>query len=140
MDRCHRIGQQKPVLVFRLATANSVEGKMLKRASEKMALERLVIKKGVFKEVVDQVGGGGGRRGGLRGGSGLERRHLGTRTHVAHSSCAMASHEHRATGCAASLRARVGASAHQAPRLLILSAAFTPASPCRARARAPAAT
>jgi len=57
MDRCHRIGQVRPVLVFRLATAHSVEGKMLKRAGEKMALERLVIKKGVFKEVVDQVSG-----------------------------------------------------------------------------------
>ncbi|KIY95169.1 helicase, lymphoid-specific [Monoraphidium neglectum] len=56
MDRCHRIGQHRPVLVFRLATAHSVEGKMLKRAGEKMALERLVIKKGVFKEVVDQSG------------------------------------------------------------------------------------
>jgi ATP-dependent DNA helicase len=45
MDRCHHIGQQKPVLVFRLATAHSVEGaKMLKRANEKMALERVVIK------------------------------------------------------------------------------------------------
>ncbi|GBF95152.1 ATP-dependent DNA helicase [Raphidocelis subcapitata] len=54
MDRCHRIGQTRPVLVLRLATAHSVEGKMLKRASEKMALERLVIKKGIFKEVVDQ--------------------------------------------------------------------------------------
>jgi ATP-dependent DNA helicase len=64
MDRCHRIGQQRPVLVFRLATAHSVEGKMLKRASEKMALERLVIKKGIFKEVVDQVGGERGCSGG----------------------------------------------------------------------------
>eukprot|EP00878_Enallax_costatus_P041488 GHUV01048280.1.p1 GENE.GHUV01048280.1~~GHUV01048280.1.p1 ORF type:complete len:726 (+),score=243.32 GHUV01048280.1:273-2450(+) len=53
MDRCHRIGQTKPVLVFRLATSNSVEGKMLRRACDKMALERLVIKKGVFKEVLD---------------------------------------------------------------------------------------
>lgn len=53
MDRCHRIGQSKPVLVFRLATANSVEGKMLKRAADKMALERLVIKKGAFKEISD---------------------------------------------------------------------------------------
>lgn len=53
MDRCHRIGQNKPVLVFRLATSNSVEGKMLRRACDKMALERLVIKKGVFKEVLD---------------------------------------------------------------------------------------
>ncbi len=57
MDRCHRIGQTRPVQVFRLATGNSVEGRMLSRAAHKMALERLVIKKGVFKEVVDEVGG-----------------------------------------------------------------------------------
>ena len=48
MDRCHRIGQHKPVLVLRLATAHSVEGRMLKRARSKLALERLVIKKGAF--------------------------------------------------------------------------------------------
>ncbi|KAI8463605.1 MAG: P-loop containing nucleoside triphosphate hydrolase protein [Monoraphidium minutum] len=35
MDRCHRIGQVRPVLVFRLATAHSVEGKMLKRAARR---------------------------------------------------------------------------------------------------------
>lgn len=49
MDRVHRIGQTKPVLIIRLATAHSVEGKMLTRASSKMALERVVIKKGAFK-------------------------------------------------------------------------------------------
>ncbi len=49
MDRCHRIGQKNPVLVFRLATSHSVEVKMLKRAAEKMALERLVIRKDAFK-------------------------------------------------------------------------------------------
>ena len=48
MDRCHRLGQDKPVLVLRLATARSVEGKLLKRANSKLALERLVIKKGAF--------------------------------------------------------------------------------------------
>ena len=48
MDRCHRIGQTKPVLVIRLATMHSVEGKMLRRANEKLMLERLVIKKGAF--------------------------------------------------------------------------------------------
>ena len=48
MDRCHRIGQTKPVLVFRLATGNSVEGKMLARAQSKLQLERVVIKKGAF--------------------------------------------------------------------------------------------
>lgn len=73
MDRCHRIGQDRPVLVFRLATSHSVEGKMLRRACDKMALERLVIKKGVFKEVLD-VGGdadkvraGGGTPAGVAG-------------------------------------------------------------------------
>ncbi|KAK9815465.1 hypothetical protein WJX72_004092 [[Myrmecia] bisecta] len=48
MDRCHRIGQHRPVMVFRLATAHSVEGKLLRRANSKLALERLVIKKGAF--------------------------------------------------------------------------------------------
>lgn len=53
MDRCHRIGQQKPVLVLRLATAHSVEGKMLRRANSKLMLEKLVIKKGAFLDVTD---------------------------------------------------------------------------------------
>ena len=46
MDRAHRIGQTKPVLVLRLATAHSVEGRLLARANSKLALERLVIKRG----------------------------------------------------------------------------------------------
>ena len=44
MDRAHRIGQTNPVLVFRLATAHSVEGRLLQRANSKLMLERLVIK------------------------------------------------------------------------------------------------
>jgi len=63
MDRCHRIGQTRPVLVLRLATAHSVEGAMLRRAASKRALERVVIKRGAFKQVVDDppsAGGGGG--------------------------------------------------------------------------------
>ena len=51
MDRVHRIGQTKPVHVYRLATAHSVEGKMLKRAGSKLMLERLVITQGNFQEV-----------------------------------------------------------------------------------------
>ena len=51
MDRCHRIGQTRPVLVLRLVTAHSVDGKMLKRAGSKMQLEQLVLKKGTFKDV-----------------------------------------------------------------------------------------
>lgn len=51
MDRVHRIGQTRPVHVYRLATAHSVEGKMLKRANSKLMLERLVITQGNFQEV-----------------------------------------------------------------------------------------
>ncbi|KAL8531919.1 hypothetical protein ACS0TY_008503 [Phlomoides rotata] len=50
MDRCHRIGQTKPVHVYRLATAQSVEGRMLKCAFSKLKLEHVVIGKGQFKQ------------------------------------------------------------------------------------------
>ncbi|CAK8539872.1 unnamed protein product [Lathyrus sativus] len=50
MDRCHRIGQTKPVHVYRLATAQSVEGRMLKRAFSKLKLEHVVIEKGQFHQ------------------------------------------------------------------------------------------
>jgi len=50
MDRVHRIGQTKPVHVYRLATAKSVEGKMLKKAASKLALEKLVVTTGGFKQ------------------------------------------------------------------------------------------
>jgi ATP-dependent DNA helicase len=52
MDRCHRIGQTKPVHVLRLATAHSVEGKMLRSANSKLALEKLVITKGNFRQEI----------------------------------------------------------------------------------------
>lgn len=50
MDRCHRIGQTRPVHVYRLATAKSVECHMLKVATGKLKLEHLVIEKGHFKQ------------------------------------------------------------------------------------------
>ncbi|KAL8211139.1 hypothetical protein R6Q57_005576 [Mikania cordata] len=50
MDRCHRIGQTKPVHVYRLATALSIEGRMLKRAFSKLRLEHVVIGKGQFQQ------------------------------------------------------------------------------------------
>jgi ATP-dependent DNA helicase len=48
-DRAHRIGQTKPVLVFRLVTAHTIETKIMHRATEKRKLEALVIAKGKFK-------------------------------------------------------------------------------------------
>lgn len=48
-DRCHRIGQQRPVVVYRLATKGTVEEDLLMSADAKRRLEKLVIKKGSFR-------------------------------------------------------------------------------------------
>ncbi|PWA62647.1 ATP-dependent DNA helicase DDM1 [Artemisia annua] len=52
MDGCHKIGQSqtKPIHVYRLATAESVEDRMPKRAFSKLKLEHVVIGKGHFKQ------------------------------------------------------------------------------------------
>jgi len=48
-DRCHRIGQTKPVIVYRLVSSGSAEKKILEKANAKKKLEKLVIQKGNFK-------------------------------------------------------------------------------------------
>jgi len=45
-DRCHRIGQTKPVVVYRFVTANTVDQKIVERASAKRKLEKMIIHKG----------------------------------------------------------------------------------------------
>jgi hypothetical protein len=45
-DRAHRLGQTKPVKVFRLITQNSIEEKILDRAMKKLHLDALVIQQG----------------------------------------------------------------------------------------------
>lgn len=50
-DRCHRIGQTRPVVVYRLATKSTVEESLLMSADAKRRLEKLVIKKGGFKSM-----------------------------------------------------------------------------------------
>ncbi|KAI1793755.1 SNF2 family N-terminal domain-containing protein [Ganoderma leucocontextum] len=47
-DRAHRIGQTRPVLIFRLLCAHTVETKIMQRATDKRKLEALVIAKGEF--------------------------------------------------------------------------------------------
>ncbi|CAH8827132.1 unnamed protein product [Trichobilharzia szidati] len=42
-DRCHRIGQTKPVLVIRLITNESIDESILQRAQAKRGLERLIL-------------------------------------------------------------------------------------------------
>lgn len=46
MDRAHRIGQKKPVRVFRLITEGTVEEKIIERAERKLFLDAAVIQQG----------------------------------------------------------------------------------------------
>ena len=55
MDRAHRIGQTRPVIVYRLATRGTVEETLLLKADGKRKLEKLVIQKGKFKSLFDGV-------------------------------------------------------------------------------------
>jgi len=50
MDRCHRIGQTRPVAVYRLLTANSVDIEMMEKQISKKKLERMTITGGEFKK------------------------------------------------------------------------------------------
>jgi ATP-dependent DNA helicase len=52
-DRAHRIGQTKPVIVYRLATKGTVEQTLLEKADSKRRLEKLVIQKGKFRSLLD---------------------------------------------------------------------------------------
>ena len=54
-DRAHRIGQTKVVMVYRLATAATVEEKVLHAAKQKLKLEQLVVSKGKFKDVGEKT-------------------------------------------------------------------------------------
>lgn len=70
MDRAHRIGQTRPVIVYRFATRGTVEEMLLGKAEGKRRLEKLVIQRGKFRSLVDgkRGGGGGGVEGGFGGG------------------------------------------------------------------------
>lgn len=48
-DRAHRIGQTRPVIVYRLATKDTVEDSLLMSADAKRRLEKLVIRKGTYR-------------------------------------------------------------------------------------------
>ncbi|KAJ6563318.1 P-loop containing nucleoside triphosphate hydrolase protein [Mycena vulgaris] len=62
-DRAHRIGQTRPVLIFRLVSAHTIEEKIMQRATEKRKLEALVIAKGKFKmPAAAETAAPGGRR------------------------------------------------------------------------------
>ncbi len=54
-DRAHRIGQTRPVLIFRLVSRHTIEESVLQRASEKRKLEALIIAKGMSPSTVEQL-------------------------------------------------------------------------------------
>ena len=49
-DRCHRIGQTRPVAVYRLLTANSVDIEMMEKQISKNKLARMAITGGDFRK------------------------------------------------------------------------------------------
>lgn len=57
-DRAHRIGQTRPVIVYRFATKGTVEQMLLEKADSKRKLEKLVIQKGRFRTVKSEGVGG----------------------------------------------------------------------------------
>lgn len=55
MDRAHRIGQTKQVVVFRFVTEQAIEEKVLERAAQKLRLDQLVIQQGRAQQAVKGV-------------------------------------------------------------------------------------
>lgn len=49
-DRAHRIGQKRPVQVFRLVTDETVEVKVVERAQQKLKLDAMVVQQGRLQE------------------------------------------------------------------------------------------
>ena len=55
MDRAHRIGQTKQVVVFRFVTESAIEEKVLERAAQKLRLDQLVIQQGRAQQQAKQA-------------------------------------------------------------------------------------
>ena len=49
-DRAHRIGQKRPVQVFRFVTEHTIEEKVVERAQQKLKLDAMVVQSGRLKD------------------------------------------------------------------------------------------
>lgn len=45
MARCHRIGQTKPVVIYRMCTKGTIDEMIIKRSDTKRVLEKAIISK-----------------------------------------------------------------------------------------------
>ena len=52
MDRAHRLGQTRPVTVYRLISKGTVEERILQRAKQKNTIQNIVIAGGVGRQVL----------------------------------------------------------------------------------------
>merc|ERR1712127_573105 len=57
MDRCHRIGQNRPVAVYRLLTVGSVDVEMMEKQISKNKLARMAISGGDFRRAGQRTRG-----------------------------------------------------------------------------------
>lgn len=49
MARCHRIGQTRPVVIYKLCTKGTIDEAIVKRAEAKRILEKMVMSKELYK-------------------------------------------------------------------------------------------
>ena len=57
MARCHRIGQKKKVIIYRLVTRHTFEAQMFERASRKLGLEQAILSTHDFDADTNKEGG-----------------------------------------------------------------------------------